>query len=487
MPGTESDHTTIYISPSRILGHAMKKAEDFSEWYNEIVERANLTDKRYPVKGMNVWTPYGWKIMQAIDSHIRQEFDATGHNEVCFPLLIPEDQFAKEKEHIKGFDAEVFWVTHAGLNPLDVRLLLRPTSETAMYPIFSLWIRSHADLPLKTYQIVNTFRYETKQTRAFIRVREIHFFESHTCHADFEDAERQVREDFEILARLAKKLCLPYKLLRRTDWDKFPGADYTVGIDTLLPNGRSLQLGSIHQYRENFSRPYDIKYEDEKGEHRYVHQTTFGMSERLVGAIVAIHGDDKGLVLPPDVATNQVVIVPVLAKGYTEAVEGEARRLFEELRRAGIRVHLDERDVRPGVKYYDWELKGVPLRLELGRKDIEMGKVTFVRRDTGEKSLRDRAKVVDEVKAMLSEIAHDMLARAQREMDANTITVTQLDGLPEKMIRTGWCGSADCGHEIEARSDMNILGTPVDGEAFEGNCVICGKPTRSVVYLAKAM
>lgn len=465
----------------------MKKAEDFGEWYNEVVEKANLTDKRYPIKGMNVWTPYGWKIMQAIDSHIRQEFDATNHQEVCFPLLIPEDQFAKEKAHIKGFDSEVFWVTHAGLNPLDVKLLLRPTSETAMYPIFALWVRSHADLPLKTYQIVNTFRYETKQTRAFIRVREIHFFESHTCHADFRDAEKQVREDYDVLSILAKKWCLPYKLLKRTDWDKFPGAHYTVGIDTLLPSGRSLQLGSIHQYMENFSKPYDIKYEDEKGEHRYVHQTTFGMSERLVGAVVAVHGDDKGLVLPPDVATNQAVIVPVLAKGETEMISKAARDLHDELKSSGIRVHLDERDVRPGVKYYDWELKGVPLRLELGKRDIEQDKVTFVRRDTGDKSLRNRKNVAKEVKDMLALIANEMLARASKEMTANTVTVDSLANLPEKMIRTGWCGEEGCGHEIETRSDRNILGTPVDDEHFSGNCVVCGKPTKMPVYLARAM
>ena len=465
----------------------MKKAEDFSEWYNEIVEKANLTDKRYPIKGMNVWTPYGWKIMQAIDSHIREEFDATNHQEVCFPLLIPEDQFAKEKAHIKGFDTEVFWVTHAGLNPLDVKLLLRPTSETAMYPIFSLWVRSHADLPLKTYQIVNTFRYETKQTRAFIRVREIHFFESHTCHADFEDAERQVKEDYDILAGLSMKWCLPYRLLKRTEWDKFPGAFYTVGIDTLLPSGRSLQLGSIHQYMENFSKPYEIKYEDENGEHKYVHQTTFGMSERLVGAVVAIHGDDKGLVLPPNIATTQVVIVPVLSKGETEAVSRAARDLFEELKAAGIRVHLDERDVRPGVKYYDWELKGVPLRLELGKRDMEKGKVTFVRRDTGEKSLKDRGKTVQEAKSELALIAKDMFARARKEMDDGVVTVSSLEKLPEKIIRTGWCGREDCGHEIEARSDMNILGTPVDGDRFDGTCVICGKPTKTPVYVARAM
>jgi prolyl-tRNA synthetase len=465
----------------------MKKAEDFSEWYNEIVERANLTDKRYPIKGMNVWTPYGWKIMQAIDSHIRQEFDATNHQEVCFPLLIPEDQFAKEKEHIKGFDTEVFWVTHAGLNPLDVKLLLRPTSETAMYPMFALWVRSHADLPLKTYQIVNTFRYETKQTRAFIRVREIHFFESHTCHADFEDAERQVKEDYDILTKLAARWCLPYKLLKRTNWDKFPGAFYTVGIDTLLPDGRSLQLGSIHEYMENFSKPYGIKYEDEKGEHKYVHQTTFGMSERLVGAVVAVHGDDKGLVLPPDIATTQVVVIPVLAKGETEKVAKAARKLHEELKAAGIRVHIDERDLRPGAKYFDWELKGVPLRLELGMKDIEKGMVTFVRRDTGEKSLKQRKTVVDEVEDALSLITKEMLARARDEMDKGIVTVDKLENLPEKMIRAGWCGSEECGHEIETRSDRNILGTPVNGEHYSGACVICGKPTKTPVYVARAM
>jgi prolyl-tRNA synthetase len=465
----------------------MKKAEDFSEWYNEIVETANLTDKRYPIKGMNVWTPYGWKIMRAIDTHIREEFDATNHDEVCFPLLIPEDEFAKEKQHIKGFDAEVFWVTHAGLNPLDVKLLLRPTSETAMYPMFSLWVRSHADLPLKTYQIVNTFRYETKQTRAFIRVREIHFFESHTCHADFDDAERQVKEDYEILGRLARKLCIPYKLLKRTDWDKFPGAEYTVGIDTVLPNGRTLQLGSIHQYRENFSRPYEIKYEDDKGEHKHVHQTTFGMSERLVGALVAVHGDDKGILLPPDVATIQVVVVPVLAKGAAEAVTVQAERLRNELRSAGLRVHLDDRDVRPGVKFYDWELKGVPLRLELGGRDIEKGVVTFVRRDNGEKTLIDRGSVVDETKNVLKAIAADMLTKAKEVMDADTVTVDSLDNLPEKFIRTGWCGGEDCGHEIEDRTDRNIIGVPIEDEGFDGTCVVCGKPTRTPVYIARAM
>ena len=224
------------------------KKTDFGEWYNETVEKAQLCDKRYPIKGMNVWTPYGWKLMTQIDAYIRREMVATGHDEVCFPLLIPQTEFNKEKEHIKGFDSEVYWVTKAGNNDLDIPLLLRPTSETAMYPMFSLWIRSHTDLPLKVFQIVNTFRYETKQTRAFMRVREIHFFESHTCHETEEDAQKQVEQDMVIMDNVAKELCLPYSMLVRTEWDKFPGAHYTVGIDTVMP-GPSIITGPTSRSR----------------------------------------------------------------------------------------------------------------------------------------------------------------------------------------------------------------------------------------------
>jgi len=465
----------------------MRKQEDFSEWYNEIVELANLTDKRYPIKGMNVWTPYGWKIMRFIDTYIREECDATEHDEVCFPLLIPETEFNKEKDHIKGFDAEVYWVTHAGLNELDVRLLLRPTSETAMYPIFALWVRSHTDLPLKTYQLVNTFRYETKQTRAFIRVREIHFFESHTCHTDEQDAQRQVEEDFVILENIMKHLCLPYFLLRRTEWDKFPGAYYTVGVDTLLPDGRSLQLGSIHHYRENFSRPFNITYEDEKGEHRFAHQTTFGMSERLVGAVVAVHGDDKGLVLPPDISPFQVVIVPILAKGNVEKVAEEAQRLRQELTAAGIRVKLDDSDERPGSKFHNWEIRGVPLRLELGMRDIEGGKVAYARRDTGGKGSLDRTNVAVLVRDTLNEISKDMRAKALAASNDAIQDLDSLDKVPEKVLRFGWCGQEECGRTFEERTGLKMLGSPYQKEEYHGRCIVCGKPVERPTYAARSM
>jgi prolyl-tRNA synthetase len=469
------------------MNMVVKKSEDFSEWYNEIVELANLTDKRYPIKGMNVWTPYGWKIMRLTDEFIREELDATNHQEVCFPLLIPETEFKKEADHIKGFDSEVYWVTHAGLNELDIRMCLRPTSETAMYPIFALWVRSHSDLPLKTYQIVNTFRYETKMTRAFIRVREIHFFESHTCHTTEEDAQRQVEEDFVILEKVMRHLALPYFLLTRTEWDKFPGAYYTVGVDCPLLEGRSLQLGSIHHYRENFSKPFDIKYEDVDGTLKHVHQTTYGMSERLVGCTVAFHGDDKGLVLPPDVAPIQVVIIPILAKGKVEEVMAEALRLRDDLKKAGVRVHLDDKDERPGSKFFNWEIKGVPLRLELGQRDIAEGKVCFAVRNDGVKGSFLRATAIDDVRSKLQEIMKVMNENAWKRLSTAVATIDTLENPPKKILRFGWCGEEPCGREIETRTELKILGTPYIKEEFHARCVVCGKETDKPTYAARAM
>ncbi|MBN1390177.1 MAG: proline--tRNA ligase [Candidatus Thermoplasmatota archaeon] len=472
---------------------------EFSDWYNNVVEVAGLSEKRYPVKGMNVWTPYGWKIMQFIDSIIRRECDATGHEEVNFPLLIPKTEFQKEKDHIKGFDAEVYWVTHGGLNELDVPLLLRPTSETAMYPIFSLWVRSHNDLPLKTYQIVNTFRYETKMTRSFIRVREIHFFEAHTCHDSFEDAERQIREDCAIMGRVGKDLCLPYLLIKRPEWDKFAGAVYTIGVDTLMPSMKTLQLGSIHQYRENFSRPYDIKYEGQDAQFHYCHQTTYGMSERLVGAIVGIHGDDKGVILPPNIAPFQFVIIPILAKDRTEMVLEEAKKLLNEMREMGYRVKLDDRDQRPGSKHYDWEIKGVPIRIEIGPRDIEKGTLVFARRDLSTKSFIKRSDLKVEADRALNQVQDELLRRAQEIVEKGVRDVDSLDdGIKllgsgwDGIIRTHWCGEMDCAGEMEKGLDRTFLGFPMNDagsgeeEKSPGNCMFCGRPTETVVMLSKS-
>jgi prolyl-tRNA synthetase len=483
----ESRATNLQLSLEDKMKIKLDKSQ-FSEWYNEVVELANLTDKRYPIKGMNVWPSYGWKVMRLIDEYIRAELENTGHEEVCFPLLISDEQFAKEAEHIKGFDSEVYWVTTAGGEELDVKLLLRPTSETAMYPIFALWVRAHSDLPLKTFQLVNTFRHDTKQTRAFTRVREIHFFEAHTCHSTFEDAEEQIAEDLKIMEQLGRKLCLPYLMLKRPDWDKFPGAFYSLASDALMPDGKTLQIGTIHQYRDNFSKPYDIKYEDVDGEHKFVHQTTYGMSERLIGAVVGVHGDNKGVILPPAIAPFQCVLVPILVKTGKEQVLESCNKLKEELASAGVRVHQDNRDIRPGNKFYDWELHGVPLRLELGPRDLERDEVTVVRRDTSSRTTIARKKIVNEIKALFSEIEESLFQSAKQKLDKSIVTVDAISEAKDNsgVIRVGWCGELECDDQICQYLDMSMLGTPISDEGYSGNCAQCGKPTNMPAYYAKS-
>jgi len=464
-----------------------KKDEDFNEWYNEIVELADLCDKRYPIKGMNVWRPYGWKLMNHVDRLIRNEMIKTDHQEVYFPLLIPESSFKKEEEHIEGFGSEVYWITHAGLNELEERWLLRPTSETAMYPIFSLWIRSHADLPLKTYQIVNTFRYETKQTRAFIRVREIHFFEAHTCHVDFEDAEKQIKENKLIASRLFKKLCLPFILCKRPEWDKFAGAFYTISIDVLMPSGRTLQLGSIHQYKDNFSRPYNIIYETEDGKHKNCHQTTYGMSERILGALVGIHGDNKGLIMPPEVAPIQVVIIPIIFKGKEKEILEVCDTLSKKLEDENIRIIVDKRDITPGNKYFNWELKGVPLRIEIGPRDIEKKELILVRRDTGKKKPVSQDSSVKHIKEELKEISYDLFTNAKKFLDENMHKVKTVEEAIDKkgIIELPWCGRENCAQEIENILDGNTLGEPIESDECNHLCPVCGKTAKTWMRFAK--
>jgi len=465
----------------------VKKTEDFNEWYNEIVELADLCDKRYPIKGMNVWRPYGWTLMSHVDQLIRREMKKTDHMEVNFPLLIPESSFKKEEEHIEGFGSEVYWITHAGLNKLEEKWLLRPTSETAMYPMFSLWIRSHADLPLKTYQIVNTFRYETKQTRAFIRVREIHFFEAHTCHVDFEDAERQVKEDKNIAKRLFDDLCLPFIFCKRPDWDKFAGADYTISLDVLMPSMRTLQLGSIHQYRDNFSRPYEIKYETEKGDHRHCHQTTYGMSERILGALIGIHGDNKGLVMPPAVAPTQIVIIPIIFKGKQKPVIDSAETLYQKLRKKGFRVINDTREINPGNKYYEWELKGVPIRIEIGPRDVEKDQVVIVRRDNSEKIFVKDKDLLEKINETLNEITKNLYNKGKKILDENLQRIETIEKAKnlKGIVELPWCGNKDCALEIESILDKNTLGEPVEEVKCNQKCPICNKKAKTWMRYAK--
>ncbi len=449
------------------------------DWYLAVVEAADLSDKRYGVKGMNVWTRYGFRARRNLDRVLVREIEATGSEAVEFPALIPATEFAKEKEYIKGFDAQVYWVTKGGLSELDVPLVLRPTSETAIYPIFALWVRSHQDLPLNVYQIVNTFRYETKTTRPFLRVREIHFFEEHTCQADEARATERVRSNLAAFARMAASLGLPYLAIRRPEWDKFAGAYYSIAFDTPIGGARTLQLGSVHHYRDNFSVPYGITYERADGSRTYVHQTTFGLSERLIGAIVAVHGDERGAAFPTEIAPYEVVVVPVPTAPTRAALEATAAELAARLDRAGIRAFVDRGDERPGAKYFRWELKGVPLRLELGPREVAAGRVTSVDR-FGRKGSVSLAGLETEIAERLREFDDELGRRARERFAASFAVATDLAQLAgsDRVRLVGWCGSEACGHAIEKAIDGALLGTPegptpaVDGPP--SRCIACG-------------
>jgi prolyl-tRNA synthetase len=455
------------------------KRTAFIDWYLAVVEQANLSDKRYGVKGMNVWTPYGMRARRNLDRIMIREIEATGSQAVEFPALIPATEFAKEKEHIQGFDAQVFWVTKGGLSELDVPLVLRPTSETAIYPVFALWVRSHKDLPLNVYQIVNTFRYETKTTRPFVRVREIHFFEEHTCQIDEAAATERVQSNLGAFRKMADALGLPYLSLRRPEWDKFAGAHYSIAFDIPVGGARTLQIGSVHHYRDNFSKPYGIVYEAADGSQHHPHQTTFGLSERLLGAVVAVHGDGKGAVFPSTVAPYDVVLVPIPSAGDADATGPLARSLAGRLERAGRRPIVDDGDDRPGAKYYRWELAGVPLRLEIGRREAASGNVTAVDR-LGRRTTIAVESLEPGVGEALASFDRDLRAAAEAAFRDALRVATELRQLSgsDRVRVVGWCGEEACGHAIETAIDGALLGVPEEGppvaDGVPGTCISCG-------------
>jgi len=467
---------------------ALPKKHAFSEWYNELLWRAEIMDVRYPVKGLYVWFPYGFAIRKFVYQRLRELLDRD-HQETLFPLLIPEQEFMKEAEHIKGFEDEVYWVTHGGTTPLDVKLALRPTSETAIYPMYALWVRSHADLPLKLYQIVNTFRYETKQTRPLIRLREItSFMESHTVHTTWDDAEEQVESEIALTREFYDGLSIPTIVSKRPDWDKFPGADYTIAVDAIMPNGKTLQIGTVHHLGEHFSKTFSIMYEDKNGEQIFANQTCYGISERCIAALIGMHGDDKGLILPPVAAPVQIVIVPITIGKRHEDVMAAARKLHKDLTSAGFRVKLDTRDMRPGAKYYWWELRGVPLRLELGPRDLDAGKVMAIKR-TGEKTSIDLATAADGVTLVLEEITDVIWAKAQENIKNHLCTAATMDTLngalnESKVAVVPWCQDKACGDIIEEKTNASVLGTDVRSpyvNTSDGMCVVCGRPGKATL------
>ncbi len=471
----------------------MKKFTNFTEWFDDLIFNAEIIDNRYPMKGFSVYKSWGTKIAKKITEILESELEATGHEPMLFPVLISEDDFAKEAEHIKGFAAEVFWVTHGGRRKLRKKMLLRPTSETAMYPMFAQWIRSHADLPLKIFQSVCVYRYETKATRPLLRMREFLWNEAHTAHKDWEEAEMQVKEALKIYNSVFKRLGLSFYILRRPDFDKFAGAVYSIAFDAWNPDGRANQIGTIHNLGENFSKAFKITYEAADGSRRNVMQTCYGFGiSRTLAAVIAQHGDDHGMILPPEIAPVQVVVVPILYKETESEVIEYARDIYQKIRDAGLRVHLDEEEKTPGEKYYYWEMFGAPVRVEVGPRDLKERYVTLSERLNLQRSRVQYEMMITAIKELLVKLTKDLEMRSRSTLEKMTVNVEDADALKHaiknrRIARLSWCESQECAEKIKEQSGGEVRGYRIDVEEKpESKCIICGRRAVKVVYVAKA-
>lgn len=477
---------------SEQMGLTRKKQEDFGDWYLELVEKAGMVDQRYPVKGCDVLMPLGAGIMRRMNNILERLLTESGHKEALFPLFIPESAFKKESKHIKGFEEEVYWVTHAGKNKLDERLVIRPTSETAIYPMFKIWLRSYQDLPLKIFQTVSVFRYETKMTKPLVRMREVMFFnEAHTAHETWDEAEGQVKTAVDVYTKyFSDSLALPVMVFRRPEWDKFPGAVYSLGFDTLMPDGKALQIGTVHNLGENFSKPFEIKFTDEKGKKKFVNQTCYGISARILAALIAVHGDDKGLIIPQEVAPVQIAIVPIYTKENKTKVLEKAAELYGRLEKQ-FRVFLDDREqYTPGFKFNEWELKGVPLRIEIGPKDLENKQVVLVRRDFRERIPIAEDKLESEIIEAFDSIFFNLKKKAQEALKITD--AKDYKNLKEKLkeggfIRIDFCMQEGCAEKLKEETKAEVRGTLFGKHEKAGEkCAACGKPAKEKVYVARA-
>ncbi|MBN2014359.1 MAG: proline--tRNA ligase [Candidatus Altiarchaeota archaeon] len=456
------------------------RKENLSDWYHWILEEADIVDSRYSIKGMLVYKKWGLLIIREMQRYLESLLEESGHEPTLFPVLIPEDILGKETQHIAGFEEQVFWVTHAGENKLERKLALRPTSETSIYEMFRLWIRSHTDLPLKVHQSCAVYRYETKHTRPLIRGREFLWNEGHAAHADKEDAKKNILEIQDIYGKLIRELlCMPFLIDRRPDWDRFPGADDTYAFDTIMPDGKTLQIATVHDLGQNFSTVFDITYEDSEGKHQHIYQTSYGPSfGRLLAALISIHGDDRGLVLPPKIAPLQVIIIPIIFKeSDTAEIMEYAKKIRKKLDSMDVRTEIDAGEERPGAKFYYWEMKGVPLRLEVGPKDLKEKKITVVRRDTGDKSTIAFDEV-DDVCKIFEDMSKDLGEKAEKGFNGKMFEAPALEDVGKYagkgVIKIGWCGRKACAEEIGGY--VSILN--VDGDPLE--CVVCGDKGQGV-------
>ncbi|OLC24539.1 MAG: proline--tRNA ligase [Thaumarchaeota archaeon 13_1_40CM_4_48_7] len=470
-----------------------KRNEDFSEWYTQVVLKAGLADYA-PVKGFIVLRPYGYAIWESIRDLLDRRFKETGHQNAFLPVLIPESLLSKEKEHFAGFTPEVFWVTKAGDTDIGERLALRPTSETLAYSVFAKWITSYRDLPLKINFWNSALRAEIKATKPFIRTSEFLWQEGHTVHATEEEAEQEVMMILDIYRDLIENyLAVPSLTGYKSDGEKFVGAKYTTTLEGLMADGRALQMGTSHHLGQNFSKPFEIKYLGKDTKEHFAWQTSWGVSWRLIGALIMVHGDDKGLVLPPQVAPIQVVIVPIHKDKDAKLVKDRAAEIESELKRAGIRAHMDGRDeYTSGWKFNEWEMKGVPLRINIGPRDIEKEQAEFVRRDTKEKIQSERAELVDTANKLLANIQESLLSRARAFLNENTSrpdSYSEFKSIIERrggFVMAGWCEREECEERIKQDTGADIRVIPFEQKDKPAKCIYCGQESKKAVIFARA-
>ena len=473
------------------VGITIGKKEDFSEWYTQVVLKAKLADYA-PVKGLIVLRPDGYSIWESLRSTFDKKFARNGIRNGFLPILIPESLLGKEQKHFAGFNPEVFWVTHSGTNEIGDRLALRPTSETLAYTLYSKWIQSWRDLPLKINFWNTALRAEIKATKPFLRTSEFLWQEGHTVHATKEEAEKEVMKILEIYKNtVEEKLAIPVTTGKKSEKEKFVGAEYTTTMESIMPDGKALQMGTSHFLGQNFSKPFEVKFADKDNVEHFAWQTSWGVSWRLIGAMIMAHGDDKGLVLPPKVAPMQIVIVPIYRNEEGKnSVLPKVEEIQNKLESKDIRIHVDDREgLSPGYKFNDWELKGVPLRIEIGPKDIENQKIVVAKRYNLEK-IDLSFEEIEKIPIILDEIQVEMLKKAKEQAQNNTLEITDYLEFKSKIEKGGffnspWCGKLECEDKIKEETGAEIRVIPFNSEDNTKECIYCKEPSTSIPIFAR--
>ncbi len=475
-------------------GITVRKSENFSDWYTQVVLKAELADYGL-VQGTIAIRPNALKIWENIQKIFDERIKELGHENAYFPLLIPESLLRKEAEHFKGFVPEVFWVFYSGDTKLGERLAIRPTSETIINNFFSKWIRSWRDLPIKLNQWCNILRAEIKSTKPFVRTSEFLWQEGHTAHATHEEAEKEMLQILEEYRKLIEDyLAIPVLVGKKTESEKFAGAETTTTVEALMPDGKALQMGTSHNLGQNFAKPFGIKYLDKNGKENLVYTTSWGISTRLIGGLIMTHGDDKGLVLPPKIAPVQIVIIPIFYNiKQKQKIFKECEKIVESLQTVGLSVKIDSREeYSPGWKFNHWEMKGVPIRIEIGPKDLQKKQVVVVRRDIGVKNVVKRNTLQKKIPILLDNIQKNLFSQAKRFLQDNTTTVKNYEELKKVLeskggfIRAPWCGSSHCEEQIKIDTGATIRVLSLKVEKTSGKCVYCGKAGKEIAYFAKA-